>query len=161
MATWPNRLSHRRCRHARALAHRRDAQPRPHGGGVLPGQASADRLARGEQWFWDTLVDADPGSNPANWQWVAGSGADAAPYFRIFNPVLQGEKFDPDGAYVRRWVPELARFPASVIHRPWSATSFELRAAGVELGKTYPAPIIDHKSGRERALAAYERIRGG
>ena len=114
----------------------------------------------GEQWFWDTLVDADPGSNPANWQWVAGSGADAGPYFRVFNPVLQGEKFDPDGGYVRRWVPELARLPASVIHRPWSATSFELRAAGVELGKTYPAPIIDHKSGRERALAAYGRIRG-
>ena len=80
----------------------------------------------GEQWFWDTLVDADPGSNPANWQWVAGCGADAAPYFRVFNPVLQGEKFDPDGAYVRRWVPELARLPASLIHQPWSATPLEL-----------------------------------
>ena len=80
----------------------------------------------GEQWFWDTLVDADPGSNPANWQWVAGSGADAAPYFRVFNPILQGEKFDPDGAYVRRWVPELARLPASLIHQPWSATPLEL-----------------------------------
>jgi deoxyribodipyrimidine photo-lyase len=114
----------------------------------------------GEQWFWDTLVDADPGSNPANWQWVAGSGADAAPYFRVFNPVLQGEKFDPDGGYVRRWVPELARLPASVIHRPWAATPLELRAAGVALDETYPAPIIGHKTGRERALAAYARVRG-
>jgi deoxyribodipyrimidine photo-lyase len=113
----------------------------------------------GEQWFWDTLVDADPGSNPANWQWVAGSGADAAPYFRVFNPVLQGEKFDPDGAYVRRWVPELARLPASLIHHPWSAAAFELKSAGVELGKTYPEPIIDHKVGRERALQAYAKFR--
>jgi deoxyribodipyrimidine photo-lyase len=113
----------------------------------------------GEKWFWDTLVDADPGSNPANWQWVAGSGADAAPYFRVFNPVLQGEKFDPDGAYVRHWVPELAHLPASVVHRPWSATPLELAAAGVVLGETYPAPIVDHKAGRERALAAYARLR--
>ena len=114
----------------------------------------------GEQWFWDTLVDADPGSNPANWQWVAGSGADAAPYFRVFNPILQGEKFDPDGGYVRRWVPELAQLPTGVIHRPWSAAPLELASAGVELGKTYPAPIIDHKEGRERALAAYAKLRG-
>jgi deoxyribodipyrimidine photo-lyase len=113
----------------------------------------------GERWFWDTLVDADPGSNPANWQWVAGSGADAAPYFRVFNPVLQGEKFDPDGAYVRRWVPELARLPAKLIHQPWSATPLELASAGVTLGKAYPAPIVDHRAGRERALAAYARLR--
>jgi deoxyribodipyrimidine photo-lyase len=113
----------------------------------------------GEQWFWDTLVDADPGSNPANWQWVAGSGADAAPYFRVFNPVLQGEKFDPDGTYVRRWVPELARLPAPFIHRPWSVSPLELKSAGVELGSTYPAPIVDHKAGRERALAAYAKLR--
>jgi deoxyribodipyrimidine photo-lyase len=113
----------------------------------------------GEQWFWDTLVDADPGSNPANWQWVAGSGADAAPYFRVFNPILQGEKFDPDGAYVRRWVPELARLPTGLIHQPWSATPLELRGAGVELGKTYPEPIIDHRVGRERALKAYATVR--
>jgi deoxyribodipyrimidine photo-lyase len=113
----------------------------------------------GEKWFWDTLVDADPGSNPANWQWVAGSGADAAPYFRVFNPILQGQKFDPDGAYVRRWVPELARLPASLVHRPWSATPLELKDAGVELGKTYPDPIIDHKKGRERALKAYATLR--
>jgi deoxyribodipyrimidine photo-lyase len=113
----------------------------------------------GEKWFWDTLVDADPGSNPANWQWVAGSGADAAPYFRVFNPILQGERFDPGGAYVRRWVPELAQLPASVIHRPWSATPLELRGAGVDLGKTYPEPIIGHKAGRERALKAYAKVR--
>jgi deoxyribodipyrimidine photo-lyase len=114
----------------------------------------------GERWFWDTLVDADAGSNPANWQWVAGSGADAAPYFRVFNPILQGEKFDPDGAYVRRWVPELARLPASLIHQPWSATPLELQVAQVELGKSYPEPIIDHKQGRERALQAYAKVRG-
>ena len=113
----------------------------------------------GEQWFWDTLVDADPGSNPANWQWVAGSGADAAPYFRVFNPVLQAEKFDPDAVYIRRWVPELGQLPVGVIHQPWNAAPLELAAAGVRLGETYPAPIIDHKVGRERALAAYARVR--
>jgi deoxyribodipyrimidine photo-lyase len=113
----------------------------------------------GEQWFWDTLVDADPGSNPANWQWVAGSGADAAPYFRVFNPILQGEKFDSDGAYVRRWVPEIAGLPSKLIHQPWTATPLERAVAGVELGKTYPEPIIDHKAGRARALAAYAKIR--
>ncbi|MEZ5822944.1 MAG: deoxyribodipyrimidine photo-lyase [Xanthobacteraceae bacterium] len=114
----------------------------------------------GEKWFWDTLVDADAGSNPANWQWVAGSGADAAPYFRVFNPILQGEKFDPDGAYVRGWVPELARLSNKFIHRPWEATPLELAAAGIDFGKTYPYPIIDHKAGRERALKAYATIRG-
>jgi len=113
----------------------------------------------GEKWFWDTLVDADPGSNPASWQWVAGSGADAAPYFRVFNPILQGEKFDPDGAYVSKWVPELARLPAKLIHQPWEATSMELASAGVTLGKTYPGPIVDHKAARARALAAYAKTR--
>jgi len=113
----------------------------------------------GECWFWDTLVDADPGSNPASWQWVAGCGADAAPYFRVFNPVLQGEKFDPTGAYVRRWVGELKALPAPLIHRPWSATPLELASAGITLGRTYPAPIIDHRLGRERALAAYASLR--
>jgi deoxyribodipyrimidine photo-lyase len=115
----------------------------------------------GEQWFWDTLVDADAGSNPANWQWVAGCGADAAPYFRVFNPVLQGEKFDADGNYVRRWVPELSRLPAKLIHQPWRATPLELKSADVELGRIYPEPIVDHAKGRERALAAYAKIRKG
>ena len=113
----------------------------------------------GEQWFWDTLVDADAGSNPANWQWVAGSGADAAPYFRVFNPVLQGEKFDPDGLYVKRWVPELKELPKKLIHAPWEAAPIELASAGVILGKTYPHPIVDHRKGRERALKAYEKVR--
>jgi deoxyribodipyrimidine photo-lyase len=113
----------------------------------------------GEKWFWDTLVDADAGSNPANWQWVAGSGADAAPYFRVFNPVLQGEKFDPDGVYVRRWIPELKDMPSKLIHQPWTATPLELRNAGVTLGKDYPKPIVDHKAGRARALAAYSKTR--
>jgi deoxyribodipyrimidine photo-lyase len=114
----------------------------------------------GEAWFWDTLVDADPGSNPANWQWVAGSGADAAPYFRIFNPVLQGEKFDPDGSYVAQWVPELARLPPHIIHKPWTATPLELASAGVVLGTDYPEPIVDHQASRQRALAAYAKTRG-
>lgn len=114
----------------------------------------------GEAWFWDTLVDADAGNNPANWQWVAGSGADAAPYYRIFNPILQGEKFDPDGDYVRRWVPELAHLPAKLIHKPWAATPIELASAGVRLGQTYPEPIVDHGLARQRALAAYAKTRG-
>jgi deoxyribodipyrimidine photo-lyase len=113
----------------------------------------------GEKWFWDTLVDADPGSNPASWQWVAGSGADAAPYFRVFNPILQGEKFDPDGVYVSKWVPELAKLSPKLIHQPWDATPMELAAAGIALGKTYPEPIVDHKAARARALAAYAKTR--
>lgn len=113
----------------------------------------------GEDWFWDTLVDADPASNPASWQWVAGSGADAAPYYRIFNPVLQGETYDPNGNYVRRYVPELARLPAPVIHRPWTAMPAELRAAGVVLDETYPRPIVDHATARARALAALETLK--
>jgi deoxyribodipyrimidine photo-lyase len=115
---------------------------------------------RGEQWFWDTLTDADPASNPMGWQWVAGSGADAAPYFRIFNPVLQAEKFDPDGAYARRWVPELAQLAAPEIHAPWRASTEALARAGVVLGKTYPQPIVDHAAARARALEAFEEMRG-
>jgi deoxyribodipyrimidine photo-lyase len=114
---------------------------------------------KGEQRFWDTLVDADAASNPANCQWVAGSGADAAPYFHVFNPILQGEKFDPDGAYVRRRVPELGGSPDGLIHQPWSAARLELASASVELGKTYLRPTIDHRVGRERALAAYAKVR--
>jgi deoxyribodipyrimidine photo-lyase len=116
-------------------------------------------LQKGEAWFWDTLVDADLANNAASWQWVAGSGADAAPYFRIFNPVLQGEKFDADGAYVRRWIPELARLPNDVIHAPWTADAAVLDSAGVKLGKSYPLPIVDHREGRGQALAAYDRIK--
>jgi deoxyribodipyrimidine photo-lyase len=114
---------------------------------------------KGEAWFWDTLVDADLASNSASWQWVAGSGADAAPYFRVFNPVLQGQKFDPGGAYVRRWVPELARLEAPAIHAPFQAPGAVLAAAGVELGKTYPHPIVDHAAARARALAAYSALK--
>ena len=114
----------------------------------------------GERWFWDTLVDADPASNPGNWQWVAGCGADAAPFFRIFNPVLQGEKFDPEGSYVRRWVPELERLPARYLHKPWETPAAMLEKAGVTLGETYPHPIVDHAKARERALAAYRTTRG-
>jgi deoxyribodipyrimidine photo-lyase len=113
----------------------------------------------GARWFWDTLVDADLANNTLGWQWTAGCGADAAPFFRIFNPVSQGEKFDPDGNYVRRWVPELARLPSKWIHHPWQAPSAELAAAGVELDRTYPRPIVSHLISREVALEAYREIR--
>jgi deoxyribodipyrimidine photo-lyase len=113
----------------------------------------------GASWFVDTLVDADLANNSASWQWVAGCGTDAAPYFRIFNPVLQGAKFDPDGDYVRRWVPELASLPAPDIHAPWEAPPLSLAEASVELGKSYPRPIVDHAKARDRALAAFASIR--
>ncbi len=114
---------------------------------------------RGAEWFWDTLVDADLASNAASWQWVAGSGADAAPYFRIFNPVTQGQTFDAEGDYVRRWVPELARLPAKLIHAPWTASGDELARAGVRLGHDYPAPIVERAHSRRRALDAFQQIR--
>jgi deoxyribodipyrimidine photo-lyase len=114
---------------------------------------------RGEKWFRDTLVDADPANNAANWQWVAGSGADASPFFRIFNPILQGEKFDRDGDYVREHVPELARLDRKYLHRPFEAPASVLQKAGIELGTTYPKPIIDHGFARDRALAAFKAIR--
>jgi deoxyribodipyrimidine photo-lyase len=113
---------------------------------------------KGEDWFWDTLVDADPASNAASWQWVAGSGADAAPYFRIFAPVLQGEKFDPDGAYVRKYVPEIAKLPNKFLHAPWKAPHLELARAGITLGMTYPHPVVVHEEARVRALAAFKSI---
>ncbi len=113
---------------------------------------------RGEEWFWDTLVDADLANNAAGWQWTAGSGADASPYFRIFAPVTQGEKFDTDGSYVRRWLPQLAKLPAKAIHRPWEAPPLVLADAGVTLGKNYPAPIVDHARARDRALAAFKTL---
>jgi deoxyribodipyrimidine photo-lyase len=115
----------------------------------------------GARWFWDTLVDADLANNTLGWQWAAGCGADAAPFFRVFNPVLQGRRFDPQGEYVRRWVPELARLPAVSIHAPWEASSTDLAAAGVALGRTYPKPIVDHRQRRLRALAAYKARAGG
>lgn len=110
----------------------------------------------GMNWFWDTLVDADIGSNTASWQWVSGSGADAAPYFRIFNPILQGDKFDKEGVYIKRWVPELAKLPSKFINKPWQADSDCLDRAGVKLGDNYPFPIVDHKKSREQALLAYQ-----
>lgn len=113
----------------------------------------------GEHWFWDTLVDADIGANSASWQWVAGCGADAAPYFRIFNPILQGEKFDKHGGYVRRWVPELAAMPDKFIHKPWQAPDEVLKKAGVNLGTSYPRPIVDLGKTRDAALAAYKTIK--
>jgi deoxyribodipyrimidine photo-lyase len=114
---------------------------------------------RGADWFWETLLDADLASNSLGWQWSAGCGADAAPYFRIFNPVLQGEKFDADGAYVRQWVPELSRMPNKLIHKPWEAPTAVLEAAGVALGDTYPRPIVDHATARDAALAALSSIK--
>ncbi|WP_312594745.1 deoxyribodipyrimidine photo-lyase [Brevundimonas sp.] len=114
----------------------------------------------GEAWFWDTLVDADLASNVQNWQWVAGSGADASPYFRIFNPIAQGEKFDPKGGYVRRWVPELAGLPDRWLHAPWTAPAEVLREAGVRLGHDYPRPIVEHEKARARALAALKTVSG-
>ena len=113
----------------------------------------------GERWFWDCLLDADIASNACSWQWVAGSGADAAPYFRIFNPIAQGQKFDPAGEYVRRWCPELAELPKKFIHAPWEAPPMTLTSAGVTLGADYPHPIVDHKSARQGALDAYEFIK--
>ncbi len=113
----------------------------------------------GEAWFWDTLLDADLANNAAGWQWVAGSGADASPYFRIFNPMLQGEKFDPDGVYVRRWCPELAELSNDIIHRPFEARSEDLAKAGVHLGRTYPGPIVNHEKARNAALDGYEKVR--
>lgn len=112
--------------------------------------------SHGEAWFWDTLLDADPASNPANWQWVAGSGADAAPYFRIFNPITQAAKFDPRAAYIRKWVPELADIPDRYIFEPWNAPpKFSIYEKN-EDDSTYGTPILSHQAGRERALGAYE-----
>lgn len=113
----------------------------------------------GARWFWDTLVDADLANNTLGWQWVAGCGADAAPYFRIFNPTLQGEKFDPQGHYVKRWVPELSRLPLRWLQNPWKAPEDVLKESGIILGKTYPKPIVDHDVARTRALAALNTMK--
>ncbi len=119
---------------------------------LIPWQDGAD-------WFWDTLVDADLASNTLGWQWTAGCGADAAPYFRIFNPITQGEKFDPEGDYVRRWVPEIAGLPNKFLNRPWEAPPEVLDAAKLRLGLDYPNPVVDHREARQRALAGYEQMR--
>jgi deoxyribodipyrimidine photo-lyase len=113
----------------------------------------------GEAWFWDCLVDADLANNSAGWQWIAGCGADAAPYFRVFNPITQGTKFDADGSYTRRFVPELAGLPNKYLFNPWDAPALELQAAGITLGKHYPHPIVDVKQSREAALAAFATTR--
>jgi len=113
----------------------------------------------GAAWFWDTLVDSDLANNTLGWQWTTGCGADAAPYFRVFNPMLQGARFDPEGSYVREWIPELSRLPSSVIHQPWEASPGVLKDAGIELGRDYPKPMIEHAAGRTRALAAYDQVR--
>ncbi len=113
----------------------------------------------GERWFWDCLLDADIASNACSWQWVAGSGADASPYFRIFNPIAQGQKFDSEGAYVRQWCPELSKLPKKYIHEPWEAPQMTLTSADLELGTDYPFPIVDHKTARLGALDAYAVIK--
>ena len=119
---------------------------------LLPWQAGA-------RWFWDTLVDADLAQNSLGWQWTAGCGADAAPYFRVFNPTTQGEKFDPEGNYVRRWCPELAKLSADWIHQPHAAPQEVLRAAHLVLGRDYPKPLVDHADARNAALAAFALIK--
>jgi deoxyribodipyrimidine photo-lyase len=113
----------------------------------------------GARWFWDTLVDADLANNTLGWQWTAGCGADAAPFFRIFNPVLQAERYDPDRVYLRHWLPELAALPDGWVHRPWQAPPAVLDAAGVILGRTYPLPVVDFPASRNAALAAYAAMR--
>ena len=112
----------------------------------------------GAHWFWDTLVDADLANNILGWQWTAGCGADAAPYFRVFNPTLQAVRFDPERTYLRRWVPELAKLPNRWIHRPFDAPAAILQAAGIELGKHYPQPIVALAASRDAALQGYRQI---
>lgn len=112
----------------------------------------------GEKWFFDCLVDADLANNSASWQWVAGSGADAAPYFRIFNPILQGEKFDPDGQYTKKFVPELKNLPVKYLFAPWLAPSYLLLESNIKLGVTYPKPIVNHEEVRDQALDIYKNL---
>ncbi|MEM9243532.1 MAG: deoxyribodipyrimidine photo-lyase [Pseudomonadota bacterium] len=113
----------------------------------------------GAAWFWDCLVDADLANNSASWQWVAGCGADAAPYFRIFNPVTQAKKFDPQGDYIRQYVPELSKLSDRYLHNPWEASDETLKSAGIVLGETYPKPIVDLRTSREAALAAFASLK--
>lgn len=116
-------------------------------------------MASRGRWFWETLVDADLANNTLGWQWTAGCGADAAPYFHIFNPVKQGEKFDPQGDYVRHWIPELSKLPDKWIHQPWEAPPLVLAEAGVVLGRNYSLPIVNHATARLRALTGFASIR--
>ena len=113
----------------------------------------------GEEWFSDTLVDADVGSNSAGWQWISGCGADASPYFRIFNPILQGEKFDKEGLYVKKWVPELNKVPNKFIHKPWEMEHKYQEAIKTIIGKDYPKPIVIHEKARAAALEAFQSLK--
>jgi deoxyribodipyrimidine photo-lyase len=115
----------------------------------------------GESWFMANLIDGDPAANNGGWQWSAGTGTDAAPYFRIFNPVLQGQKHDPDGKYIARWVPELSELPVKYRHEPWKMSQEEGKSRNFKLGKDYPQRIVDHKFARQRTLDAYKSARSG
>ncbi|MCA9976858.1 MAG: FAD-binding domain-containing protein, partial [Anaerolineales bacterium] len=110
----------------------------------------------GETWFMQQLIDGDPAANNGGWQWTAGTGTDAAPYFRIFNPVSQSQKFDPHGDYIRRWVPELRQVPGEFIHEPWLMSTLAQKKSGCVIGQDYPRPIVDHKMARQRTLEAYK-----
>ena len=114
----------------------------------------------GEKYFMQRLVDGDPAANNGGWQWSAGTGTDAAPYFRIFNPISQGKKFDPDGAYIHRWVPELRNLSGKDLHEPWKMPPMMQRSVGCVIGQDYPAPIVDHKFARQRTLEAYKATKG-
>ncbi|UII56830.1 DNA photolyase family protein [Cytobacillus spongiae] len=114
---------------------------------------------KGAEWFWDTLLDADLANNSLGWQWVAGTGVDSAPYFRIMNPIIQGEKFDSEGEYIKRWIPSLRNMPSEYIHKPWEAPAHILEKAGVILGNTYPEPVVNHKRARLRTLERYEQMK--
>ena len=113
----------------------------------------------GEKWFWDCLVDADLASNSASWQWVAGCGADAAPYFRIFNPTTQAKRFDPYGSYVRHWIPEISGLSNKLVHTPWLAKPIELSDAGITIGNNYPKRLVDHSEARKKALDSYKLLK--
>ena len=114
---------------------------------------------KGEEWFWDCLCGGDPANNSQGWQWTAGCGADASPFFRIFNPISQGERFDPKGDYVRQWCPELKDLPKAYVHKPWEAPDHVLADAGVTFGEDYPRPMVDHGEARERALELYKEMK--
>ena len=141
------------------MAHRVDAQSSANDCGLILVKDLRISWLEGAHWFWDTLVDADLAANSMGWQWIGGCGADAAPYFRVFNPMTQSEKFDAKGEYIRKWVPELAGLSNDAIHAPWEQPEIVLRAAGVILGKDYPEPMVDHKVAREAALAAFKNLK--